>query len=76
MIKQGYCIPCMKLSVKKHKLKACKTPRLTAKLTEDQVREIKPLIGKYTCVQLGKMYGVAYATISKINRHITWKNIK
>ncbi len=44
-----------------------------AKLDEDQVRAIR--LGSDSCAALGKKYGVAPVTISRIKRRLIWSHI-
>ncbi len=46
-----------------------------AKLTEQQVREIRSLKGSLTMEQIGKRYGVARTTIDHIFRGDSWKHV-
>jgi len=49
----------------------------TAKLTEQQVREIRELYDtkQYDTVQLSKIYGVARSVISRIVNRLIWKHV-
>jgi len=49
-----------------------------AKLTEDQVREIRQLYGAggWTFAGLGRQYGVAYQIISAIVRRTSWSKVE
>ncbi|MBR0913127.1 HNH endonuclease [Bradyrhizobium japonicum] len=47
-----------------------------AKLTRDQVREIRDLYGKLTQVQLAQMFGVSQVTISNIVIRKTWTDLE
>lgn len=47
-----------------------------AKLTVEQVREIRRLLAAYTCVDIAKQFGVNYTTISRIKRGQGWKAVK
>ena len=49
----------------------------TAKLTEEQVLEIRRLYatGNYTITVLGEMFGINYRTVSQIKRRESWTHI-
>jgi hypothetical protein len=46
-----------------------------AKLTDDQVREIRALQGTATLEEVGRRYGVSFSTIGMIWRRDTWFHI-
>lgn len=48
-----------------------------AKLTEEEVKEIKKLLktGDYTQKQIGDMFNVRNTTINAINTGTTWKHV-
>lgn len=47
-----------------------------AKLTSDNIKEIRYLKGKFTQKALGEMFDVRRGTIGKIHRNERWKHIK
>lgn len=47
-----------------------------AKLTEDDVREIKRSRGKVTQRELAKRFGVGHANIAQIQRGFSWKHVE
>ena len=47
-----------------------------AKLTEEDVRDIRTLEGVFTCKQVADLWGVAPLTIYKIFKRRTWKHVK
>lgn len=55
---------------------AWETDLKTVKLTTDQVKEIKILLGLKNNTEISKIYNVDPSTISNIRTGRTWKNIK
>lgn len=47
----------------------------TSKLTEDQVREIRQMLGNARQVDIAAKYGVSQALISAINTGLWWKHV-
>lgn len=58
-----------------HGLKRVGETHGCAKLTEDDVREIRALRGKATGKEISQMFGVAPCTVSAIQLHRIWKGV-
>lgn len=46
-----------------------------AKLTKEQVKEIKQLLTNESCASIGRKYGVSRHTIADIKKGKSWKNV-
>lgn len=63
-----------KLDMRRHKTDRRGSGHPLVKLTEDQVREIRKNDGR-SLSQVGEIYGVSIATVSRIRNLVSWTNV-